>query len=536
VIKQIVLLSGHICSGKTELCGSLVRGYGFEALKTKNLIEKRFSEIVNNRDTLQTFGDKLDRKTKGAWVCDAIIALISEQKENISVVVDAVRILPQIKAIRKAFGSRVIHIHVTAPYEILEKRYLERNRSEDKVFPAYKDVLANATERNVEKLIEFADVAIDTNRCTKNDVVIRAASHLGLFDREQQKLVDVLVGGQYGSEGKGQVAAHLAPEYDLLVRVGGPNAGHQVFEETAPFTFHQLPSGTRASQARLLIGPGAVIKTELLLKEIAECQIDKDRLAIDPQAIIILENDIKKEGRLVTEIGSTGQGVGIATSRRILNRGIKAVKMAQDVSSLKHFIKPAYKIFEKAFANGEKVFLEGTQGTALSLYHGHYPHVTSRDTTVAGCLAEAGIAPLRVRRIIMVCRTYPIRVANPDEDGKTSGYMSQPIDWPEIARRSGLVAEKLIEAEKTSTTKRDRRVAEFDWDLLHKASILNSPTDIALTFTDYLSKKNGKAHRFEQLTEETIQFIQEVEKVTSARVSLISTGFNSRSIIDRRLW
>jgi adenylosuccinate synthase len=210
--------------------------------------------------------------------------------------------------------------------------------------------------------------------------------------------------------------------------------------------------------------------------------------------------------------------------------------MAKDVLELRPFIRKTFKVLERAFANGRKIMLEGTQGTGLSLYHGDYPHVTSRDTTVAGCLAEAGISPHRVRKVVMVCRTYPIRVADPNEQDKTSGFMSQPLTWEIIADRSGLDIDEIRTTEITSTTKRTRRVGEFDWHLLHKAAMLNNPTDIALTFTDYLLKDNKRARRFEQLTSDTIEFIQEVETVSLASVSLISTGFNSRSVIDRRKW
>ena len=193
-------------------------------------------------------------------------------------------------------------------------------------------------------------------------------------------------------------------------------------------------------------------------------------------------------------------------------------------------------MFEEAFCNRKRVLLEGTQGTGLSLYHGHYPHVTSRDTTVAGCLAEAGISPSRVRKVVMVCRTYPIRVQSPSGPGRTSGLMSQEITLEEIAKRSGIDIDELNKIEITSTTKRKRRIGEFDWALLRKAASLNAPTDIALTFSDYLSSKNRDARRVEQLTPETIQFIQEIERVAAAPVSLISTRFHSRSIIDRRSW
>ena len=170
----------------------------------------------------------------------------------------------------------------------------------------------------------------------------------------------------------------------------------------------------------------------------------------------------------------------------------------------------------------------------MALYHGYYPYVTSRDTTVSACLAEAGVAPSRVRRVLMVCRTYPIRVQNPE--GGTSGPISQELRWEEMARRSGQDARRLRQSERTSTTNRMRRVGEFDWVLLRRAALLNGPTDIALTFTDYLAASNGDAKRFEQLEKDTISFIHEVESVAGARVSLIATGFNSRSIIDRRAW
>src|SRR5207245_10544510 len=133
----------------------------------------------------------------------------------------------------------------------------------------------------------------------------------------------------------------------------------------------------------------------------------------------------------------------------------------------------------KALCERKSVFVEGTQSTGLSLYHGQYPHVTSRDTTVAGCLSEAGISPSRVRKVIMVVRSYPIRVQDPSKS--TSGPMSQELTWREISRRSGVPLSELQRTEKTSTTHRKRRVGEFDWELLRRAASLNAPTDIALT-------------------------------------------------------
>src|SRR6185436_10123123 len=138
-------------------------------------------------------------------------------------------------------------------------------------------------------------------------------------------------------EGKGHIASYLAPEYSLLVRVGGPNAGHKVFLADGPYTHHQLPSGTLRSEAKLLIGAGAVLNVEYLMREIAECNVNRDRLSIDPRAMVISRADISREAGLKARIGSTGQGVGFATARRIVDRG-KLIRLAGDVPELAPFI------------------------------------------------------------------------------------------------------------------------------------------------------------------------------------------------------
>lgn len=536
--RKIVILTGSVGSGKTTLAENLVKRFGGDAklFKTRQFLQDRGGQsIASERAALQAYGEKLDKQTNGRWVCDDFIQAVKPFPETAVVILDALRMRGQIDAIRQAFGQQVFHIHLKANYEELRTRYMNRPSDNIRELDSYDAVLANKTERNVPKLEKIADVVIETDRCTTLDVLIRAASHLGLFGREYLRLVDVLVGGQYGSEGKGQITAYLSPEYQLLVRVGGPNAGHKVWERPNPYSFHQLPSGTRRCAAKLLIGAGAVINVSTLLKEIAECDVDPKRLAIDPQAMVISPEDIKKEGSLVESIGSTGQGVGAATARRIMGRSGKLkVLLARDVSELKPFTRPAREVLEDAFDRRWRVLLEGTQGTGLSLFHGRYPHVTSRDTTVAGCLAEAGISPSRVQKVVMVCRSYPIRVESPK--GGDSGYMSQPITWENVSARSKISVKKLLEVERTTTTNRKRRVAEFDWDLLRLAATLNAPTDLAISFVDYISPINAKAKRFEQLTPETIRFIEEIEKVASAPVTLVSTGFNDRSVIDRRMW
>ena len=539
--KQVVLLSGRIATGKTTLCEHLRQFDSVAFLKTKEVIRasalKRLGHAIEaERGALQNFGDRLDRETKGQWVRDELrrlLARLGAGEPATTVVVDSVRILDQIKAIRESYGYAVLHIHLRASDAELARRYAKR-RSELKEFKSYAELTKNDTEARVAELEKAADVVIDTELCRPRDVLVRAATHIGLYTREYGRTVDVIVGGQYGSEGKGHIASYLAREYDVLVRVGGPNAGHKVFMSPTPYIHHQLPSGTlRNTSARLVIAPGAVLNVDLLLKEMSECKVEVDRLFIDPQAMVITGQDIAREKGLVNRIGSTGQGVGMATARRITDRG-KKTKLVGDVKELKKYVRETWEVLEEAYKDGSRILVEGTQGTGLSLYHGQYPFVTSRDTTVSGCLSEAGIPASRVRKAIIVCRTYPIRVQDPD--GGTSGVMPQETNWKTISKRSGIPLAKLKKTERTSTTGRKRRVSEFDWALLRKSAALNGPTDIALTFADYLNSENAEARRYEQLRPETIRFVEEVERVASAPVSLISTQFHFRSIIDRRSW
>lgn len=533
---RIILLSGPIASGKTTLAQRLAERFGMRVFRTREWLTSALGDRgQKGRTDLQEKGDRLDTETGGAWVLEGLARELRGDPAQRDVIVDSARILGQINAIRSAYGASVSHIHMTAPLPVLKERYSRREIGAGmSVAPGYDAARANQTESLVDNLRDAADIVIDSDRCTEEDVLVRVACHLGLFGEATKGYVDVIVGGQYGSEGKGQIAAFLSPEYDLLVRVGGPNAGHKVFELPEPYTHHQLPSGTRRNEnANLLIGPGAVLNVDKLLEEIGQCSVDFERLAIDPYAMVISTEDIEKEVSLVAGIGSTGQGVGAALSRRIFERN-PGTRLAKHIPALAPYMRNAVDVLQETLARNGRVCLEGTQGTALSLYHGHYPYVTSRDTTVSGCLAEAGIPPTKVRRVVMVCRTYPIRVQNPD--GATSGPMSQEISLDEIAVRSGLKLEELEKAERTSTTGRERRIGEFDWQLLRKASLLNRPTDIALTFTDYLTVNNRSAKRFEQLDAATINLIEEIERVSEARVSLIGTGFNLRSIIDRRSW
>ncbi|MDR6579774.1 adenylosuccinate synthetase [Pseudomonas extremaustralis] len=547
--RQIVVISGKTCSGKSGLASLLVKQFGFAVVYDRRAIDDPQWRLG------MTQPDMLDRRHEAKdvdqWMLRETQAVCTQENDGQPLVVDHLNTLAQVLQFRQAFGANLVHVHLYASDPTLQGRYAKRIEGQANPLP-YDEVNQLKDQTEIQALKDDADVRVYTERSDSNDTLVRVAARLHLYTPPEIRCVDVLIGGQYGSEGKGNIVSYLAREYDVMIRVGGPNAGHTVASSAGPYIYHHLPSGSRDVTARLLLGPGMTIHLPGLLKEIEECGIGKDRLFIDPQATIIEEEDIGTErgGHLVSTIASTGSGSGAATARRILSRG-KEIRLARDVDELRPYVGTPGNYhgctsdrLEEAYRSGHSILLEGTQGSGLSIFHGDYPYVTSRDTNVAGCLAEAGISPSRVRKILMVIRPMPIRVGDPDgEDGHTSGTLKHATTFDDIAAFAGLDAQALNAAEKTSTTKRSRRVGWFEWDQFRKACALNAPTDIVLTFADYLKSSNSKARRFEQLDSDTIKFVEELERVSQAPVSLINTRFSRdsdasdlRSLIDRRNW
>jgi adenylosuccinate synthase len=168
--------------------------------------------------------------------------------------------------------------------------------------------------------------------------------------------------------------------------------------------------------------------------------------------------------------------------------------MAAEALWLKPYLVDVSAEINEGVDRGKKVLIEGTQGFGLSLYHSPaYPKTTSRDTSAAGCISECGISPMLVTNVVLVMRTYPIRVA-----GQQAGPMFEEIDWETVQLESGY-PHKI--AEFTTVTGKLRRVGRFDYELAKRAVMVNRPTALALNFLDYVSAENTSVRSAGCLTE-----------------------------------
>ena len=245
--------------------------------------------------------------------------------------------------------------------------------------------------------------------------------------------VTVVVGGQYGSEGKGKAIALLASQTEepWVVRCGGPNSGHTVTIRGKEVILRQVPCSTTPETGMFCIGAGCVVDVDLLLSELTLLKIDRDRIVVDPMAVILTVDDQHFENENLSEIASTCSGTGAALIKRMTRQ--TAVPLVASSVRLKERcrVEPVAPLLHQAIEQSKDVFIEGTQGFSLSLLHGaQYPFVTSRDTTAAAFAAEVGLSPRLIDRIVMVLRTYPIRVGGP------SGPFDREISWEEIQARS----------------------------------------------------------------------------------------------------
>ena len=333
--------------------------------------------------------------------------------------------------------------------------------------------------------------------------------------------VTVVVGGQFGSEGKGKVAHYFAANRaaTAAIRVGGPNSGHTAYNHHGnKFVFRHLPTAALLPGVTCILGAGTFIDVAVLFNEIGLCNLPKERLLIDPNATVITEDDKQFEqiAGLRSSVGSTLTGTGGALLRRIGRE--QTVTLAKDDERLKPFVAPVKAILRDRLARDERVIIEGTQGYGLSLLHSaDFPFATSRDTTAGTFVAEAGLSPLDVDEIVLVIRAFPIRVAG------NSGPLPNEVTWSTVTKGSS--SPTPLE-EFTSVTQVLRRVARFDCRVVRDAVMVNRPTQIVLNHLDYI---DASINESKVITSPVCDFISSVEAEIDARINFL--GVDPYSLI-----
>ncbi|MDT7870062.1 MAG: adenylosuccinate synthetase [Thermoproteus sp.] len=328
-------------------------------------------------------------------------------------------------------------------------------------------------------------------------------------------MITVIVDGFFGDTGKGKITAYLAlrDSPKLCVRTGAPNAGHTVVHNGVQHVLRSLPSCFVDPSAVLAVAPGALIRLDVFAAE-AE-RYGRGRTKVDYNTGVIEDRHVEAERRdehLMKTVGSTGQGVGAAMVDRVLRR----LRLARDFEELKPYLADVPAMI-RGLADGG-VIVEGTQGTFLSLYHGTYPYVTSRDTTASGVASEAGIGPKDVDEVVLVFKSFVTRVGN----GPLPGELS-----PEEAERRGWV-------ERGAVTGRPRRAAPFNLELARRAVALNSPTQIAITKLDALFGDAAGKTRWEDLPADARRWVDQIEVELGRPVTLLGTGPEVGHVVDLR--
>ena len=331
----------------------------------------------------------------------------------------------------------------------------------------------------------------------------------------------VIVGAQWGDEGKGKATDLLGEDVDYVVRYqGGNNAGHTVVIGDETYALHLLPAGVLSPHATPVIGNGVVIDPAVLLSEIDGLQargISCDRLLISASGHLIMPHHIALDK--VTErylgqarIGTTGRGIGPAYSDKAARMGIRvqdlmdpgilcqklelvlreknqvltkvynrrgidakatAAEYLDHFSRLQQYVADTGLVLNQALDQGKVVLLEGAQATQLDVDHGTYPFVTSSSPTAGGACAGSGVGPTRITKVIGIVKAYTTRVgAGPFPTELTD-------DSGEWLRKTG--------HEYGVTTGRPRRTGWFDAVIARYATRVNGITDYFLTKLDVLS-------------------------------------------------
>lgn len=300
----------------------------------------------------------------------------------------------------------------------------------------------------------------------------------------------VLVDGQFGSTGKGLAAAWLASQarrVDIATTAAGAQAGHTTkYRDGRQFICYHLPTTAVAHDRPLAyINAGAIVSLEDLQQEIADCAIDANRVWLHPRAAVINADHRAAERAATaptTKLASTQKGVGAALADKIWRRS----PLIQGTDTEGFGFQVGAIDLNDQLISGKSVVIETPQGIDLGINHGYsYPHCTSRDCYVTSSLEYAGVHPHFLGPVAMVVRTFPIRVGHiVNELGETVGT-SGPF-YPDSVEMNWERDLPGVEPERTTVTKRVRRIATWSWLQYHHALKLNRPTIVILTFCNYL--------------------------------------------------
>ena len=354
--------------------------------------------------------------------------------------------------------------------------------------------------------------------------------------------LDVVVGGQFGSEAKGRVAGALAVKHGeegrrtMGIRVAGPNAGHVVYDKGNRYAMRQIPVAFVNPDAMLYIAPGSEVDPVVLFNEVSMLEAAgykiQERLLIAPSATVITETHIKREqgSDLVARLGSTAKGIGAARADRIWREAPIVADYARQWEEY------GYQVGEhdlNTMFNNDKadmaVVLEGAQGYGLGLHAGYYPQCTSSDCRAIDFLAMAGISPWAMNvmgrndrrfRIHLVVRPNPIRVAG------NSGELKGETTWEALG----------LPEEHTTVTQKVRRVGEFDSEQVRAAIAANGHANVGLAFSmldQVIPEVAGftTLRQLQQLSDPLWEAYRVwhsmVESITGAEITSIGTGPDS---------
>ena len=217
---------------------------------------------------------------------------------------------------------------------------------------------------------------------------------------------------------------------------------------------------------------------------------------------------------LVEKVGTTGTGTGPANA----DRALRTARIAKEIPELAIYLEDVSDAVIRALENNENILAEGTQGTYLSLYHGDYPYVTSKDVTASAVCSDVGIGPKSVDEVLIVFKSYVTRVGKGPLNDEFTSEQTESRGWQEYG----------------SVTGRLRRAAPFDINLAKKAIKLNSASQLAVTKLDIVFPECAGMKDFAKLPEKAKQFIENIEIETRKPVTIIGTGEDLTEVIDRR--